>query len=203
MVEAAAPVPPSASWDELAAAAAGCRACDLWQHATRTVFGEGRVDARILLIGEQPGDVEDRTGRPFVGPAGQVLDDALEAAGIDRRAAYVTNAVKHFKWVPRGKLRLHQTPHAGEIAACRPWLDAELHLIRPEVTVAMGATAAKVLLGSSARVTRQRGRWQTWSGPGRITVTVHPSSILRTPEAERPAAMQALVEDLRVVAAAL
>jgi DNA polymerase len=188
---------------ELALAASACRACDLWEHATQAVFGEGSAEARVVLIGEQPGDVEDRRGRPFVGPAGRLLDEALLEAGIDRATTYVTNAVKHFKWVPRGKLRLHQTPHAGEVAACRPWLDAELDRIRPEITVAMGATAAKALLGPSVRVTRQRGQWLQWGRPGRITVTVHPSSVLRTDDAERKAAMQAFVADLRVVAEAL
>ncbi|HEY2428115.1 MAG TPA: UdgX family uracil-DNA binding protein [Acidimicrobiales bacterium] len=197
------PVPAGASVRELALAASACRACDLWEHATQAVFGEGSAEARVVLIGEQPGDVEDRRGRPFVGPAGRLLDEALLEAGIDRATTYVTNAVKHFKWVPRGKLRLHQTPHAGEVAACRPWLDAELDRIRPEITVAMGATAAKALLGPSVRVTRQRGQWLQWGRPGRITVTVHPSSVLRTDDAERKAAMQAFVADLRVVAEAL
>lgn len=201
--DATARIPPDAALPELISAAAGCQACPLWRDATQTVFGSGPAHARVVLVGEQPGDQEDRQGRPFVGPAGRVLDDALEAAGIDRRLAYVTNAVKHFKWIPRGKLRLHQTPRAPEIAACRPWMEAELSLISPEVTVALGATAAKALLGPSARVTQQRGQWLSWDRPGRITVTVHPSSILRTDEGERQAAMTALVADLRLVAAAL
>jgi uracil-DNA glycosylase len=198
-----APVPAGGSLEDLAAAARGCRACPLWEHATQTVFGEGGDHARIVLVGEQPGDVEDRQGRPFVGPAGRVLDQALEAAGIDRRLTYVTNAVKHFKWIPRGKLRLHQTPRAGEVAACRPWIEAELASIRPDVTVAMGATAAKALVGPDARVTKHRGQWLPWDRPGRVTITVHPSSILRTEEVDRKAAMEAFVADLRIVAEVL
>jgi uracil-DNA glycosylase len=194
---------PETTLDDLAELATGCRACDLGARATQTVFGEGNRDARVVLIGEQPGDVEDREGRPFVGPAGRVLDEALEAAEIDRRATYVTNAVKHFKWVPRGKLRLHQTPSATEISACRPWLEAELDRIDPEITVAMGATAAKALLGPSVRVTRQRGQWLDWTRRGQITVTVHPSSILRAGNDQRRSAMEALVADLRVVAGAM
>lgn len=198
-----APVPEGGTLGDAIAAAAGCQACPLWEHATQTVFGEGREGARVMLVGEQPGDVEDREGRPFVGPAGRVLDQALAAAGIDRRLTYVTNAVKHFKWVPRGKLRLHQTPRASEIAACRPWMEAELTLVRPEITVGMGATAARALLGPDARVTRQRGQWLAWDRPGLVTLTVHPSSILRAEETDRRAAMDALVADFRIVAKAL
>src|SRR5579864_6158020 len=143
----------------LRAAAAGCRACHLWEHATQTVFGEGPRDATVMLVGEQPGDQEDKAGRPFVGPAGRVLDEALEAAGIDRGSAYVTNAVKHFKWEARGTRRIHAKPAWSEVAACRRWLDAELEAVRPPVLVCLGATAAQALLGRDFRVTRQRGTW--------------------------------------------
>jgi DNA polymerase len=145
--------------DQLRAEAAGCRACPLWQVGTQVVFGEGAQQASIVLVGEQPGDQEDKQGRPFVGPAGRLLDEALERAGIDRSAAYVTNAVKHFKWVARGKRRIHQKPTWSEIAACHPWLQAELDLVRPEVLVCLGATAAQALLGKQFRVTKQRGTW--------------------------------------------
>ena len=156
--ETAAPlVPPRPSLPSLREAAAGCRACPLWRTGEQTVFGEGRAGARAMLVGEQPGDREDVEGRPFVGPAGRLLDEALEEAGIDRSLAYVTNVVKHFKWTPRGKRRIHQKPNWGEIAACRPWLDAELAVVRPAVLVCLGATAAQALLGRQFRVTRQRG----------------------------------------------
>ncbi len=182
-------------------AAAGCRACPLWERGTQTVFGEGLLRSRLILVGEQPGDSEDRLGKPFVGPAGRVLDRALETAGIDRRDAYVTNAVKHFKWVPRGRLRLHQKPNAREIGACLPWLDAEIDLIKPEVLVALGATAAQALLGKEVRVTRDHGRLLPTPLATYATVTVHPSSILRAPsDEERKSAMEGFVEDLRVVA---
>ncbi|MEP6769236.1 MAG: UdgX family uracil-DNA binding protein [Acidobacteriota bacterium] len=154
-LESAAPlIPPRPTLPKLRAAAAACRACDLWRRGTQTVFGEGGRSARLVLVGEQPGDREDLEGRPFVGPSGQLLDDALEEAGIDRRVAYVTNAVKHFKWEPRGKKRIHQKPNAVEIAACRPWLDAELAVLRPDVLVCLGATAAQALLGRTFRVTK-------------------------------------------------
>jgi uracil-DNA glycosylase family protein len=185
-------------------AAAGCRACDLWENATQTVFGEGSEDAEIMLVGEQPGDREDREGEPFVGPAGRVLDEGLEAAGIDRRKAYVTNVVKHFKWTPRGKVRLHQKPNAAEQAACRPWLEAEIRTVRPQVLVALGATAAKALLGSDFRVTRDRGHFVESALAPQVLATVHPSSILRTDDGdERRAAMQGFVDDLAVAAGAL
>ncbi len=185
-------------------AAAGCRACPLWERATQTVFGEGRLAARLFLVGEQPGDAEDRQGRPFVGPAGQLLDRALEAAGIQRTDAYVSNVVKHFKWIPVGKRRLHQKPNAREIGACLPWLDAEIELIRPEVIVAMGATAAQALLGKDIRVTRDHGRFLATHRAPYATVTVHPSSILRAPtEEDRRRAMDGFVQDLRIVAGVL
>jgi DNA polymerase len=185
-------------------AAAGCRACPLWERSTQTVFGEGLLRSRLILVGEQPGDSEDRQGRPFVGPAGRILDRALETAGIDRQDAYVTNVVKHFKWVPRGRLRLHQKPNAREIGACLPWLDAEIDLIRPEVLVAMGATAAQALLGKEVRVTRDHGRMLPSDRVPYATVTVHPSSILRAPSDEdRKIALEGFVEDLGVVAGML
>jgi uracil-DNA glycosylase family protein len=187
--------------DELRAEAADCKACDLWKTGTQTVFGEGSEDARIVFVGEQPGDKEDLAGRPFVGPAGRVLDEGLEAAGIERSLAYVTNAVKHFKWTARGKRRIHQKPNAAEIAACRPWLEAELAVVRPQVLVALGATAAQALLGRQFRVTKQRGVPVESDLAPYVVATVHPSSILRQEtEEDRAAAMQAFVADLKVVA---
>jgi DNA polymerase len=187
--------------DELRAEAAGCRACDLWKTGTQTVFGEGEPTAEIVFVGEQPGDKEDLAGRPFVGPAGRVLDEALEAAGIDRSLAYVTNAVKHFKWVARGKRRIHQKPNAAELAACRPWLDAELAVLHPKVLVALGATAAQALLGRQFRVTKQRGVPVESDLAPYVLATVHPSSILRQEtDKDREAAMRDLVADLKVVA---
>ena len=162
-------------------AAAGCRACDLWRRGTQTVFGEGAAKASVMLVGEQPGDKEDRAGRPFVGPSGGLLDKALERAGIDRADVYVTNAVKHFNWEPRGKRRIHKKPNASEVAACRPWLDAELALVDPDVVVCLGATAAQALLGKDFRVSRRRG--ELVEQDGRLVVaTVHPSSVLRAPD---------------------
>jgi DNA polymerase len=200
--ETAAPlVPERPSLSRLREAAAGCRACPLWKTGTQTVFGEGLTKAEIVFVGEQPGDREDREGRPFVGPAGRVLDEALDEAGIDRRLAYVTNAVKHFKWEGRGKRRIHQKPNAEELAACRPWLDAELSVLRPRVLVALGATAAQSLLGRSFRVTKQRGVPVESDLAPKVLATVHPSSILRAPdETARREAYAAFVADLRVVA---
>src|SRR5919206_1186491 len=181
--------PPSAARDlipdrpdlgALRSAAAGCTACDLFRDATQTVFGEGTPGAEVMLVGEQPGDGEDREGRPFVGPAGRMLDQALEEAGIDRKLAYVTNVVKHFKWTPRGKRRLHEKPNAREIAACRPWLEAELAVLKPEVLVCLGATAAQALLGREFRVSQQRGQFIQSPWARYVMATVHPSSILRT-----------------------
>jgi DNA polymerase len=184
---------------QVRAAAAGCRACDLWKLGTQTVFGEGAERAGLMLVGEQPGDKEDLAGRPFVGPAGRVLDDALEQAGIDRSGVYVTNAVKHFKWERRGKRRLHKRPDAAEVSACRPWLDREIELVGPRVVVCLGATAAQALLGREFRVTRQRGELFPQPAGHVVTATVHPSSILRVPDAaSREAEMAAFVEDLRV-----
>ena len=197
-------LPPRLSLRALREAARGCRACPLWRTGTQTVFGEGRRTARLLLVGEQPGDHEDDVGRPFVGPAGRLLDEALAEAGIDRDDAYVTNAVKHFKWTPRGTRRIHQKPNASEIAACRPWVDAELAAVRPRVLVCLGATAAQSLLGGGVRVTRDRGRpLQSALAPVAFA-TVHPSSILRAPDTETRRRERALlVDDLRVAAAAL
>src|SRR5215218_2196843 len=196
-------VPPDPTLDALRSAAAGCKACHLWERGTQTVFGEGEEGARLVLVGEQPGDKEDLEGAPFVGPAGRVLDAGLEAAGIDRRLAYVTNVVKHFKWEPRGKVRLHKTPNAAEVHACRPWLEAELRVLRPAVLVCLGATAAKALLGPSFKVSEQRGQFVDSELAPSVLATVHPSSILRTDGPEREAAMAALVDDLKVAATAL
>jgi DNA polymerase len=197
---AAAP-PATGSPAELAAAAAGCRACDLWRTGTQTVFGEGSRDAEVMMVGEQPGDREDIEGRPFVGPAGRVLDRALDQVGVDRDLVYVTNVVKHFKWRPRGKRRIHQKPNLEEITACRPWLDAELAAVKPRVLVCLGSTAAQALLGRQFRVTRERGRFVDSPLAARVTATVHPSSILRAGEDDaRAQAMADFVDDLRVVA---
>lgn len=198
---AAALVPPGPSMEKLRAASAGCRACHLWQRGTQTVFGEGTTTARLCLVGEQPGDAEDLAGRPFVGPAGKLLDQALTEAGIDRDAAYVTNVVKHFKWVQRGKRRIHQKPDSREIAACTPWLAAEFELVQPKVLVAMGATAAQALLGRQFRVSKDRGKLVESPLAPYVMATVHPSSILRAPDEEsRRLQKQFFIEDLRTVA---
>jgi uracil-DNA glycosylase family protein len=192
------------SLTELRAEAAGCRACPLWKTGTQTVFGEGAARASVMLVGEQPGDQEDKAGRPFVGPAGRVLDEALEAAGVDRGSAYVTNAVKHFKWEARGKRRIHAKPSWSEVAACRPWLDAELEAVRPRVLVCLGATAAQALLGRDFRVTRQRGTWVESDLAEHVTATIHPSAILRQrTEEERHAEMKRFVADLQLVKSVL
>jgi uracil-DNA glycosylase family protein len=196
------PDPPT--YEQLVEAAAHCEACPLYRNATQTVFGEGPVSARLLLVGEQPGDQEDLKGRPFVGPAGQLLDWALEKAGIDRSRTYVTNAVKHFKWVPRGKRRIHSKPSSLEIKACRPWLDEELRLIKPEVLLCLGATAAQALLGASFRVTRERGKFVPSNLAPHVMATVHPSSLLRIEDDdERKAAIREFVRELRKVAEVL
>jgi uracil-DNA glycosylase len=192
--------------DALRAASAECTRCPLYEPATQTVFGEGPPDAWLVLIGEQPGDREDRAGHPFVGPAGRVLDDALRDAGIDRAGTYVTNAVKHFKFTERGKRRIHQKPNASEIRACRPWLDGELRALRPAVLATLGATAAQALLGSSFRISKSRGQVLDWDAPDlpglRLVPTAHPSAILRAPDpGDREEAFRALVADLTVVAA--
>ncbi len=173
------PVPSERDLETLRGAAAECRACDLWKTGTQTVFGEGSRDAEVMLVGEQPGDQEDKQGRPFVGPAGHVLDEALEAAGIDRTKVYVTNVVKHFKFKERGKRRIHQKPNAREERACRPWLEAELERLEPEVFVCLGATAAQALLGRDFRITRQRGEWVESDLAPKVMATAHPSSIIR------------------------
>ncbi|HZR45371.1 MAG TPA: UdgX family uracil-DNA binding protein [Candidatus Manganitrophaceae bacterium] len=191
---------------KLREAASECKACDLWKSGTQTVFGEGPADASVMLVGEQPGDREDRSGRPFVGPAGALLNDALAAAGISRQETYVTNAVKHFKWEPRGKRRIHKKPNAAEIQACLPWLEAEIGLIQPKVIVCLGATAAQALLGKAFRVTRQRGepiRSEKFPGPW-FLATVHPSSILRVPDEETRRKENArFIEDLKKAAQVL
>ena len=192
------------SLQALREAAVGCRACPLWETGTQTVFGEGRPRATVMLVGEQPGDQEDRAGRPFVGPAGRLLDEALETAGIDREAAYVTNVVKHFKWEARGKRRIHAKPAWSEIAACRPWLDGELEAVRPTVLVCLGATAAQALLGRQFRVTKQRGTWIESDLAEHVTATIHPSAILRQrTDEDRHREMDAFVDDLRRVATML
>jgi DNA polymerase len=207
--------------DGVRKAAARCHACPLWEPATQTVFGKGPADARVLFVGEQPGDVEDRKGEPFVGPAGKLLDRALEEAGIDRDETYVTNAVKHFRFTQSGKRRLHQTPGPEHVAACRPWLDAELSLVNPELVICLGATAAKAMFGPSFRITKQRGQLAplepTLGGEGTlfdepedaavksawIMATAHPSAVLRVPQEGREAAYDALVADLRTGASVL
>ena len=182
-------------------ASAGCRGCDLWERATQTVFGEGVPDADVMFVGEQPGDREDVEGRPFVGPAGQLLDRSLERAGIERDDVYITNVVKHFKWEPRGKRRIHKKPNLEEITACRPWLEAELGQVEPQILVCLGATAAQALLGAAFRVTKQRGTFVDSTLAPAVTATVHPSSILRAPdEAAREMETEAFVRDLTVVA---
>ena len=199
--ETAAPlVPERPSLTELRKAAAACAACDLHKTGTQTVFGEGSEGAEAMFVGEQPGDQEDKAGKPFVGPAGQLFDQALEDAGIDRQAVYVTNVVKHFKWVARGKRRIHQKPNAAEVAACRPWLEAELAVVKPRVLVCLGATAAQALLGREFRVTRERGRPVESDLAENVLATVHPSSILRADPADREREYDAFVNDLKVVA---
>jgi DNA polymerase len=196
-------VPDTRSLPALRRAAADCRACPLWKDATQTVFGEGTRNARLMLVGEQPGDREDIEGEPFVGPAGKVLTRALEQVAIDPSDVYLTNAVKHFKWRPRGKRRLHQTPRAGEVEACKPWLDAEIKVVKPGGLLALGATAAKALFGSSVRITRDRGKLIESPLAPVAAMTLHPSAILRIRDHdEREDALAGLVEDLRLVAEA-
>jgi uracil-DNA glycosylase len=185
----------------LRTAAADCKACDLWRLGTQTVFGAGSPRARVMLVGEQPGDQEDVQGKPFVGPAGKLLNKALEEAGIDRGETYVTNAVKHFKWEPRGKRRIHKKPNSLEIMACHPWIEAEIAVIRPEVIVCMGATAAQALLGRNFRVSTQRGQPVQSQLARHVIATVHPSSLLRAPDEEtRRREMRRFVDDFKVVA---
>jgi DNA polymerase len=201
-LDTAAPfVPDRPTLPKLRAAAAGCTACHLYKLGTQTVFGEGSADADVVFVGEQPGDQEDLAGRPFVGPAGRVLDEGLAAAGIDRSQVYVTNAVKHFKWERRGKRRIHQKPNWAEMTACRPWLEAELDVVQPDVLVCLGATAAQSLLGRQFRVTKMRGVPVESELAPNVVATVHPSSILRAPdEAARQEAMRDFIRDLKAVA---
>ena len=202
--DATAFLPERPSLKALREAAAGCRGCHLWRHATQTVFGEGMKRARAVFVGEQPGDREDRAGRPFVGPAGRELDRALDAVGIDRSEVYVTNVVKHFAFEERGKRRMHRTPRRFEIEACRPWLEEELRQVQPEALVLLGATAAKSLLGASFRITRERGRPLDSDLAELVMATAHPSSILRQrTDEDRHEERRLFTEDLRVVAEAL
>lgn len=185
----------------LAKVARNCKACDLWKRATQTVFGEGSPNSKVMFVGEVPGDREDREGKPFVGPAGNLLDKALAEAGIDRRLVYVTNAVKHFNWEERGKRRIHKKPRASEIAACRPWLDAEIERLRPSVIVCLGATAAQALLGADFRVTKHRGEFIESNRAPYVAATIHPSAILRAPDEEmRHEEMKRFVDDLKAIA---
>ena len=201
---ARAAVPERKTLHTLTTAARTCRACHLWRHATQTVFGEGSATAEVMLVGEQPGNDEDLEGRPFVGPAGRLLSKALEEAGIDSGRTYVTNVVKHFKWEPRGKRRIHVKPNASEIGACRPWLESEIAVVHPHAIVCLGATAAKALLGASFKVSVQRGSFVDSPLAPLVTATVHPSSILREPDSKaRHAAMRAFVRDLKKVQAKL
>jgi len=190
--------PDTMSWSAMRKAAKDCEACHLYKRATQTVFGEGPKSATMMLVGEQPGDYEDVAGKPFVGPAGKIMDQALEEAGIDRSQVYVTNAVKHFKWEPRGKRRIHQKPNSREIAACRPWLEAELRIVKPKLVVAMGATAAQTIFGPGFRVTRERGKVLSSKLAPKVLATVHPSSLLRQPDEEsRQREYKHFVSDLR------
>jgi DNA polymerase len=194
----------SAPLAQAAKAAQGCRACELWERATQTVFGSGPVPAPVLLVGEQPGDKEDRLGEPFVGPAGRVLDHALVAAGIDRQQVYVTNVVKHFSWEARGKWRIHKRPKPHQIQACRPWLDAEIAAVHPTVIVCLGATAAQALLGRTFRVTQQRGEFVESALAAKVMATVHPSSLLRAPDDQtRERETRRFIADLKRVAKAI
>jgi DNA polymerase len=197
-------LPPGRSLKALEQAAEACRGCELYKDATQVVFGRGRKSAELMLVGEQPGDKEDLAGEPFIGPAGRLLDKALEEAGIDRSKTYVTNAVKHFKWKPRGSRRLHQTPRAGEIEACKPWLQAEVEAVKPQAVLAMGATAARSLFGSKVKVTKDRGRPLESPLAPVAAVTIHPSALLRLRDHdEREAEFAAFVADLEAVATAL
>jgi len=201
---AAAYLPERPTLPRLREAAAGCRACPLWQTGTQTVFGDGRAPAEVMLVGEQPGDQEDKQGRPFVGPAGRVLDEVLELAGVERGGVYLTNAVKHFKWEARGKRRIHAKPTWSEQMACKPWLEAELEVVRPRVLVCLGATAAQSLLGKQFRVTKERGRWLESDLAEYVTATIHPSAVLRQRDSDsRRRELAGLVADLKLVASVL
>jgi DNA polymerase len=197
-------VPRTTSLRALTAAARDCRGCDLYKHATQVVFGDGPKGARVMFVGEQPGDQEDRQGEPFVGPAGALLDKALADAGLPREDVYVTNAVKHFKWEPRGKRRIHKKPRVSEVKACRPWLEAELKAVKPAIVVCLGATAAQSVLGSQFKLMAQRGRMLSSPIADQVVATIHPSAVLRAPDAAaRREAYGMLVADLKVVAKAL
>jgi len=202
--DAAELIPDRPSLVSVGDAAKDCRACDLWKRGTQTVFGEGRRRAELMLVGEQPGDAEDIAGRPFVGPAGRLLDRILEDAGIDRAAVYVTNVVKHFKWEPRGKRRIHKKPNASEIAACRPWLDTEIELVKPKAIVCLGATAAQALLGRQFKLTAHRGEFVPSPLAPVVAATIHPSAILRAPDPDaRRRETRRMTDDLKRVARAL
>jgi uracil-DNA glycosylase len=209
--DAAELIPNRATLNSVRAASKHCRACELWKRGTQTVFGEGIHSAELMFVGEQPGDVEDLAGRPFVGPAGKLLDRVLDAVGIDRATVYVTNVVKHFKWEPRGKRRIHKKPRISEIKACRPWLEAELRAVKPQIVVLLGATAAQSIMGSQFKLMQNRGKVLQTPGPvgrdlpvERVVATIHPSAVLRAPDSEgRRAAYESLVADLKVVARAL
>src|SRR5436189_2537605 len=195
--------PTGSDLDDLRREAAGCQACELWRVGTQTVFGRGPADARVMLVGEQPGDQEDLKGAPFVGPAGEVLDRALAEVGLDRARLYVTNAVKQFKFVERGKRRIHQTPRLSEIAACRPWMEAEIAALKPEVLVCLGATAARAIVGADFRLLRDRGRFLPTRWSEKTIATLHPSAVLRGEDATQQARLYGmLVEDLKLVAGA-
>src|SRR5438552_3017648 len=197
-------IPAKPTIPKLRVAAMSCHACDLWKSGTQTVFGEGGTKPRVMLVGEQPGDQEDIQGRPFVGPAGKLLDKALEEAGIDRTEIYVTNAVKHFKWEPRGKRRIHKKPNSMEINACKPWIEAEIEVLQPDVIVCLGATAAQALLGRQFKVSTQRGAWVPSPLAPHVMATVHPSSLLRAPDEEsRRRETERFIEDLKHVHEAL
>ena len=196
-------LPDELSYRALKAASMECRGCDLYRNATQTVFGEGQISSGVIFVGEQPGDEEDLTGRPFVGPAGRLFDKALEEAGIDREKIYLTNTVKHFKWKPKGKRRIHEKPNASEINACDPWLRSEIALIKPRILVCLGATAAQALLGKQFRVTQMRGQWLDSPLAKKTIATIHPSAILRTPDDLRDKAYSDFVSDLVVIAEAI
>src|SRR5262245_17352139 len=201
---AALEIPTNPTISSLRKAAAGCKACDLWMRGTQTVFGEGGSHVRVMLVGEQPGDQEDLQGRPFVGPAGKLLDKVLEEVGINRDETYVTNAVKHFKWEPRGKRRIHKKPNSIEINACKPWIESEIAVLKPQIIVCLGATAAQTLLGRDFRVSTQRGQWLKSNLAPHVIATVHPSSLLRAPDEEtRRLEMKRFVDDFKVVASVI
>ena len=205
LVETAAPlIPLRPTLRKLKTVAAGCRACHLWKIGTQTVFGEGKAPSTVMFVGEQPGDREDLAGRPFVGPAGGLLDKALDEAGIDRSRVYVTNVVKHFKWEPRGKRRIHKKPNAMEIAACRPWLDAEIGVVKPQAIICLGSTAAQAIIGPKFKVSTMRGMFVKSSLAPFVTATVHPSSILRAPSDDaRRAETQSFINDLKKIRKAI